>query len=183
MKFLKMRSKEVKELQPEAQENAASDENIQAPVQAGDDKYGPPSKLPEIKRALPRPAPRVASSSGSPPLFIKVDKYREIVKGIRELRSYILNLKDTLDVLSDMQREVGNGVQIAHKSLDELNSLVSDLDSFFMKPQTVSGSRIQEYDADDIEDEADTHANEIRSSMKDVYGQLEKLRAQLRSIQ
>jgi len=181
MKFLKMRSKEVKELQPETQD-IASDENIQAPIQAGDDKYGPPSKLPEIKRALPRPAPRVASS-GSPPLFIKVDKYREIVKGIRELRSYILNLKDTLDVLSDMQREVGNGVQIAHKSLDELNSLVSDLDSFFMKPQAMSGGRVQEYDADDIEEEADTHANEIRSSMKDVYGQLEKLRSQLRSIQ
>jgi hypothetical protein len=184
MKFLKIRSKDIKELQPETSEKPEDNEDSEIENEEGGEKYGPPSKLPEIKKAVPRPAPRFAPSSSaqSPPLFIKVDKYRDIVKGIRELRSYILNLRDTLDVLNDMQREVTNGIQIAHKSLDELNTIVSNLDSFFMKPQSSMGGKIQEYTQEDIEDDEE-EPTEMRSSMKDVYGQLEKLRAQLRAIQ
>ncbi len=172
MKFLKSRSNEIKELQPddEAKENAGGQN------EEGEESFQPPVKLPEIKKSRSLPPPRPVTSQ-SPPLFIKVDKYRDIVRSIRELRSYILNLRDALDVLKDMQKEIANGIEIAHKTLDELNSLTSNLDSFFMKPQAME--RPEGYEEFDEEEER----GESQSQMKDVYGQLEKLRAQLRAIQ
>jgi len=172
MKFLKSRSKEIKELQPEeeAKEPEARD-------QEGEESFEPPVKLPEIKRSRPLPPPRQAPST-SPPLFIKVDKYRDIIRNIRELRSYILNLRDALDVLKDMQREIANGIEIAQKTLDELSSITSSLDSFFMKPQTAG--RPEGYEEEEFEEEEGR--GEVQEHMKDVYGQLEKLRAQLRAI-
>jgi hypothetical protein len=169
MKLFKSKAKEIKELQPEENE-------VPAPEgREADENFAPPAKLPEIKRPLPKPLSRPAPSQ-SPPLFIKVDKYRDVVRNIRELRSYILNLRDALDVLKDMQREIANGIEIAQKTLDELNSITSSLDSFFMKPQTME--RPEEYgEREDLEE-----SDEVDTSMRDVYGQLEKLRAQLRAI-
>jgi len=174
MKLFKSKAKEIKELQPEEEKEADSEQ------QPAEENYSPPVKLPEIKRApAPRaPVSRPVPSAQSPPLFIKVDKYRAIVKNIRDLRSYILNLRDALDVLRDMQREVANGVEIAQKTLDELNEITSSLDAFFMKPQAME--RPEDYEEEDLEPEEEK--GEVEDHMKNVYGQLEKLRAQLRAI-
>ncbi|MCK5022980.1 MAG: hypothetical protein KAS04_02300, partial [Candidatus Aenigmarchaeota archaeon] len=104
MKLFGNKSKDIKEFQPENKEEKKTVNTSQAP----------PMKLPEIKKPLPTPPqPRPmmrAPSSNSPPLFIKVDKYRDIVKDIRDLKSHILNMRDALDVLGDMQKEVTNGI-------------------------------------------------------------------------
>lgn len=173
MKFLKSRSKEIKELQPE--EPGQHEEAGNLPEEG--ERYQPPLKLPEIKKAPLKPLPRMPAQS--PPIFIKVEKYREIIKGIRDLRSYILNLRDTLDVLVDMQRELANGIEIAQKTLDELSTILSTLDSFFMKPQGVE-SKLADYE--EREDLEERDSDEIQGSMSDVYGHLEKLRAQLKAI-
>jgi hypothetical protein len=175
MKLLKSRSKEIKELQPEEPLQSKKAESL--PGEGEDVEKYQPVKLPEIRKSSPKPLPRLPAQS--PPIFIKVEKYREIVKGIRDLRSYILNLRDTLDILVDMQRELANGIEIAQKTLDELSTTLSSLDSFFMKPQGAE-SRLMNYgEREDIE-ENDT--DEIQSSMNDVYGHLEKLRSQLKAI-
>jgi hypothetical protein len=174
MKFLKSRSKEIKELQPEESARPDDAADLQA---AGRENYQPPARLPELKKIPLKPLPRLASQS--PPIFIKVEKYREIIKGIRDLRSYILNLRDTLDVLVDMQRELANGIEIAQKTLDELSTILANLDSFFIKPQGTK-DKMDEYGEQDEQEE--NEPGEIQSSMNDVYGHLEKLRAQLKSI-
>ena len=182
MKLFKSKSGEIKELQPE---NTVEEKPEQ--------KYGPPDKLPEIKRTpqtppatsapnrIPRSAaPRISpESSKSPPLFIKVDKYRSIIKNIRDLKSHLLNLGDALDVLEDMQKELANGVQVANKTLDEVNSLISSLDSFFLKPKSMQSDMEEETlpqpGMGQIQSQSDSYT-------RDMQGQVEKLRAQLRAI-
>ena len=177
MKFLKSRSKEIKELQPEEPEQAEKAGSALGQEGESEEKYQPSVKLPEIKRAPVKPVPRLPAQS--PPIFIKVEKYKDIIKGIRDLRSYILNLRDTLDVLVDMQRELANGIEIAHKTLDELSTILSNLDSFFMKPQGAEG-RLGDFE--EREDLEERDIDEVHTSMSDVYGHLEKLRAQLKAI-
>lgn len=171
------KSNEIKELQPEK-------------AKPKDDKrFAPPSRLPEIKKPLPPPPspprsvrppmpPRPSMPSQSPPLFIKVDKYRQIIKNIRDLKSHILNLRDALDVLEDMQREVANGVQIAHKTLDELNVILSNLDSVFLRPQGIDHHMEEE----DLPEPGRPPA-QVDNYMSNVQTQLEKLRAQLKAIE
>jgi hypothetical protein len=176
MKFLKSRSKEIKELQPE--EPGEQEKAVGVPEQPdAEGRYQAPARLPEIRKLSPKPLPRMPAQS--PPIFIKVEKYREIVGGMRDLRSYILNLRDTLDVLVDMQKELANGIEIAHKTLDELSTILSNLDALFIKPQGME-SRLD--DNDDIGDMEGRGTEELRASMSNVYGHLEKLRAQLKAI-
>ncbi len=178
MKFLKSRSKEIKELQPEPEQPQAGKPEAEPGQGSPEEGYQPPAKLPEIKKTL-KPVPR-AMPAQSPPIFIKVEKYREIIKGMRDLRSYILNLRDTLDVLVDMQRELANGIEIAQKTLDELGTILSGLDSLFIKPAGMEG-RQGEYGGKEDWDNDDGSSG-VQTSMQDVYGHLEKLRAQLKAI-
>lgn len=137
------------------------------------------ARLPPLKFSPPEGAPK-----GSPPLFIKIDKYREVLRNIRNLRSYILNLRDALDVLEDMQKELANGVHIAQRTVDELNVILSSLDSFFLKPQAIEHHERDE----EMEEAYKPHhpeapaPREVEGYVKDVYGELEKLRSQLKSI-
>jgi len=140
-----------------------------------------PSKLrlPPLKIPPPKRVP-----SGSPPLFIKVDKYREVLRNIRNLRSYILNLRDALDVLEDMQKELANGVHVAQRTVDELNIILSSLDSFFLKPHVVEHEEREE-EMEEVYKPRHPEApapKEVEGYVRNVYGELEKLRNQLKSI-
>jgi len=187
----KGKSKEIKELQPENQ------------TKTDESKFAPPDTLPEIKKPMPPPpappsppAPRETAAVAppapvappmhshaptemtSPPLFIKVDKYRDIIKNIRDLKSHILNIRDALDVLDDMQKEINNGIEIAHKTLDELNIIISNLDSFFLRPQGIE----PHMEEDELEP-GRMAPGEVQNYMTDVHTQLQRLRAQLKAIE
>ena len=172
MKILGNKSKEIKELQPEKKP---------------EEKYAPPGthpaapvKLPEIKKTPtppPPPPPSRQPSSKSPPLFIKVDKYRNIIKNIRDLKSHVLNLRDAIDVLEEMHKETMNGIEIAHKALDELNMIIANLDSFFLRPHG-----IEHHMEEEMPEPGRMSSGEVEGYVRDVSTQLEKLRAQLRAI-
>jgi hypothetical protein len=170
MKLFKSKSKEIKELQPEKK---------------AEEKYAPPGapvKLPEIKKTPPPPPlpPSTSKppSSKSPPLFIKVDKYRNIIKNIRDLKSHLLNLRDAIDVLEEMHKETMNGIEIAHKAIDELNTIIANLDSFFLRPHG-----IEHHMEEEMPEPGRMSSGEVEGYVRDVSTQLEKLRAQLRAIE
>ena len=136
----------------------------------------PPLKAPSSPERLPE---------GSPPLFIKVDKYREVLRNMRNLRSYILNLRDALDVLEDIQKELSNGVHVAQKTVDELNIILSSLDSFFLKPHVMEQEEREEETEEEEYRPRHPEApapREVEGYVRNVYGELEKLRNQLKSI-
>ncbi|MEE9323414.1 MAG: hypothetical protein V3U72_02610 [Candidatus Aenigmarchaeota archaeon] len=168
MKLFNDKSKEISELQPE--KSLEEEKNTEPAV-----------KLPEIKKLPPPPPPHraaIPSPSHSPPVFIKVNRYKDIVKSIRDLKSYLLNLRDALDTIEDIHKEVTNGIEVAHKTLDELNLIISNFDSLFMRPQGIE-SHMEEEEAARPER---MNSGEVEGHMKDVYSQLEKLRTQLKTI-
>jgi hypothetical protein len=165
MRFFKGKSQEIKEFAPESEKESPP---IRNPPGSSEE---PPVKLPEIKRVPKQPV-----TERSPPLFIKVDKYSDVIKNIKELRSNILNLRDALDVLADVQKEISTGIEIAHKNLDKLNIIISNLDSFFLRPHRVEDIR------DEVIHPTEGESAEVEDYAKDVYSQLEKLRSQLKSM-
>lgn len=110
----------------------------------------------------------IEDSAGSPPVFIKVDKYADIVKNLHKLKSYSLSLRDALDALSDIEKEITTGISIAHRALDDFNTIISVLDSKIVRAD--STSRI---DVDSPED--------VDNYVKNIYEQMEKIKADLRS--
>jgi Mg2+ and Co2+ transporter CorA len=165
MRIFKSRSQNIKEFAPETEKELSPLSNPPGLYEQ------PPVKLPEIKRVPKQPV-----TERSPPLFIKVDKYRDVINNIKELRSHVLNLRDALDVLADVQKEIATGIEIAHKNLDHLNVILSNLDSFFLRPHRAGDinekiTRPEEQGPAEIDDYA-----------RDVYSQIEKLRSQLKSM-
>lgn len=106
-----------------------------------------------------------------PPVFIKIEKYGEVVKNVQRLKSFALGLRDALDALSDIEKELNTGLTLANRALDNFNTAISVLDTKFLR---VAGTNVVDKD-EKVPDELDTY-------VKDVYDQMSKLKHELKSI-
>jgi len=123
----------------------------------------------EPKKGFPEPEEEhFPDTSVSPPLFIKVDKYTELVKDIQKLKSLSLALRDSLDALSDIEKQLVSGISLAHKTLDEFNQLLSNLDSKLLRIHSLEETPID--------------TKEIDKYIKNVYDQIEKIKQELKMI-
>ena len=104
----------------------------------------------------------------SPPLFIKIDKYRELVQSIKDLRSNALSLRDALDALTDIEKELRNGISITQNSLDRFNSIISTLDSRLLKVGA--------------EEEIVEVPREMDNYVRELYDHVERIKHDLKTI-
>src|SRR4030043_712558 len=139
---------------------------------------GPPAPLMPPAPAPPRRPASLApstmphsfsleeSSEGPyPPLFIKIDKYKEIIQNLQRLKSYSLSLRDAMDALNDIEKELRTGIEITQKALDDFNSIIAMLDTKLIR---LSGG-----DEGQIEGEVPEHMDDY---IKGVYDQISKIR-------
>ncbi len=114
----------------------------------------------------------------APPLFIKVDKYRQVLEHIEKLRSFALSLRDALDALTEMEREIQGGLSICHKGLDNLNGTLSILHS------TLSRSHVEESHIKSVTAPIRVETpREIEDYVKGMYAQMEKIKRDLEAIE
>jgi len=113
----------------------------------------------------------------APPLFIKVDRYREVLEHIERLRSFALSLRDALDAMTDMEREVQAGLAICHKALDSLNGTLSTLHS------NLSSSHVDESHIRSVTEPIRVETpKEIEEYVKGMYQQMERIKRDLEAI-
>ena len=134
----------------------------------------PRAKAPASKPApAPAPIPTEAVEAlplpTSPPLFVKVDKYQNIVNNIQKLKSYSLGLRDALDALSDIEKELQNGVSVLNRALDNFNNIIALLDTKLLRVQGIEKTTVE------IPREMDEY-------VKGVHEQVEKIRDELSSV-
>jgi hypothetical protein len=127
-----------------------------------------PARAPEPERVT---RPEHAIPPQAPPLFIKVDKYREVVDNIQKLKSFALSLRDALDALADIEKELTTGITIAHKALDDFNTIISTLDSKLTRIGDMGGGRSQE-----------SSPREIDGYVRNIYDQMNKIKTELRAV-
>jgi hypothetical protein len=108
----------------------------------------------------------------SPPLFIKIDKYKDIVQNLQRLKSYALGLRDALDALNDIEKELRTGIQLTQKALDDFNAIIAMLDAKVIR---LAGGDEGGYEETEIPQHMDEY-------IKGVYDQISKIRDELRVI-
>jgi hypothetical protein len=129
-----------------------------------------PFRLPQTGgKAAMEEATEAVGIHGSPPVFIKIDKYTDIVKNLQRLKSYAMNLRDALDALADIEKELTTGISISHKALDDFNTTIAILDSKLLR-----ASAIKDFDAE--------NAGDMDKYIKGIYDQMEKIKSELKSI-
>jgi len=125
-----------------------------------------PLKLPETGG---KPRGEARDIHGSPPVFIKIDKYTDIVKNLQKLKSYSLSLRDAMDALSDIEKEMTTGISIANKALDDFNTIIAILDSKLLR-----ASAIEDFDID--------APGDVDKYVKGIYEQMEKIKTELKEM-
>ena len=128
----------------------------------------------QIKSAIDRkPAFMMNSPQGvSPPVFVKVDKYKELLEDIQKLRSYSLGLRDALDAMNEIEKEFKAAMSLTNKVLDKVNMIISSLDMKLLRKTGVSHGD-------------EPHAKppeEVENYLRGIYDQVEKLKGELQSI-
>jgi len=128
----------------------------------------------EIKKAVQfDPILNIMDRRGpSPPVFVKVDRFRELLDDVGKMRSYSLGLRDALDAMSELEKEFKTAMTITNKVLDKLNIIISSIDMKLLKKP---GEPQQE--------EGPVRApEEIEAYVKGIYEQIERLKGELQSL-
>jgi hypothetical protein len=141
-----------------------------------EDDFEPIAPLPPAPRISPAPAKmppapvQKAQKAAAPPLFIKIDKYRDVLKTVQELKSFSVGLRDAMDALAEVEHELKVGMEIANKALDRFNTLLSLLDSKLIRIEGIEEADVQT-------------PKEIDDYVKGLYDQIERIKHELRTIQ
>jgi hypothetical protein len=132
-------------------------------------------EMPEMGQKMQKPVAKKAEMpKTSPPLFIKVTKYRDILQHINNLKSYILGLRDTMDALREIQSELNKAIGLSNRTLDHINSMVGAIDS----RMTAIGEPEEMLD---MPGQAGPPAD-IEAYIKDLYNHMEKIKSELKTI-
>ena len=129
----------------------------------------------EIKRAIQQiphldsPKSRLAPS---PPVFVKVERYRELLEDLQQLRSYSLGLRDALDAMSELEKEFKTAMGLTHKVLDKLNIIISSIDMKLLRRQ----------DSEAGGESSIRPPPEIEEYVKSIYEQIDRLKTELHSL-
>jgi hypothetical protein len=143
-----------------------------APEKTDSHEQDAPREQPRSQQPQQRPQAAGGQMEQIPPLFIKIDKYGEVVKNIQRLKSFALGLRDAIDALSDIEKELSTGLSIANRALDNFNTTISLLDAKLLR---VAGTNLTDAEVD-VPDELDSY-------VKNIYDQMNKLKHELKSIE
>ena len=102
-------------------------------------------------------------------MFIKIDKYRDVVDSLHKLKSYSLSLRDALDALADIQKELQHGISLTQRALDKFNTTISAIDAKI--------TRATPREVDHVPAEG-----EMSNYVKDLHKQMERIKKDLGSI-
>jgi len=129
----------------------------------------------------PKPMPTpVLSSAGSPPLFVKIDKYTDIQTHLQELRTHSGNMKRTLDRLTESQKKLQLGLSMSYNTLDRINQTLQFLDSKFSgRVIKTPASRDPYQPVTSMHSASD---EELESYLKDINKQVTKIKSELDDV-
>ncbi len=122
------------------------------------------------KKVLRSKNPETEVKSKTPPLFVKLEKYNEIIANIKTLKSYVLALRDALDALNDMEKELKRGFEVIQRAVDKINMVVANLDEKLLKLEGIERKISVE------------PSKEIENYIKSLYEETEKIKEELKSL-
>ncbi len=130
----------------------------------------PPPPKREAERQI-RLQPRSQAMRQSPPLFIKLEKYSDVVRNVQELQAYAAEMRRTVDMLVETEQRLHRGIEGAYNALEGLNDRLSTL------TKRLAGEQQEGQKPMNVQ-----KASELTGYVKDVHGELDKIMSDLENI-
>ncbi|MEM5797968.1 MAG: hypothetical protein QW703_00235 [Candidatus Aenigmatarchaeota archaeon] len=123
-----------------------------------------PVLTPAVKE-MPKPAePEIKGPA--PPVFIKIDKYSDVVRNLNRLREGMINLRDALHMLSNAEKELQANIENVYRLLDKVADSLGFLDDVLLRAFK----------------EKPAGREDLEGYVKELYNQIEKIKSQLRTV-
>lgn len=135
----------------------------------------------EIKDAVEEPTPNykeydeeplMEKSVGSAPLFVKIDKYKDVITEIQEMKMFISNIKQVFGVLHETEGIRSDALKVMRASIQRLEKNVLEIDSDLVRPKGISMEDMQ----------GSEEIGHIENSLTDLQKQLSDLKRELQGM-
>lgn len=114
------------------------------------------------------------STSGDfAPLFVKVDKYREILRDIHELKLYNSGLKQLLDLIHDLETLRTDAYKVVRATSQRMEKTLVEVDSELLRPRGAIMSEISR---------EDTEVRHVEGALSELQKQLADLKRELQAF-
>jgi hypothetical protein len=105
------------------------------------------------------------------PLFVKIDRYREILNSMNSIKNTLTMIKNTFSVMSELDKLRAENSRVIQEAIDKVDKKILTLDSEFLRP---SGF---------IEDAPELHdIHGLQSTIMDLRSQIDQMKSELREL-
>ncbi|MFH0832512.1 MAG: hypothetical protein V1900_02210 [Candidatus Aenigmatarchaeota archaeon] len=115
-----------------------------------------------------RERPREESAA---PLFVKVEKYREILNDIQEMKVFVSGLKQLFNIIHELETVRSDALNILRTTTQRLEKSIIEIDSALLRPRGL-----------EIEPHGEAEVSHIEDSLQDLQRQLSLLRKDLQGL-
>jgi DNA-binding transcriptional MerR regulator len=128
---------------------------------------------PKIEPAQPevKPKPKEPEKPMFAPLFVKIDRYRQILNSLSYLKNTMVMLKNSFYTLSELKRLEEDNLKMIQDTIEKINEKLLSLDSEFLRP-----SEFRE-EIGEIRS-----AEDLSGVLADLKSQVEQLKSELQSL-
>ncbi|MFB6076133.1 MAG: hypothetical protein ABEK17_03225 [Candidatus Aenigmatarchaeota archaeon] len=166
-----MRRPEKVQISPQNTQRPKSPRNLQTSGRSQLGQRIPESGELENERIPERSKPDFKAPA-SAPLFIKIDRYKEVLEQLGEIRKTLKSLKKLLNLLVNIDDLKGNTMSTFKDAIGDVTDSLISLDEQFIRPEG----------ADEIIPEEETKS-EVEDYMTDLRSELSELRRELDKIE
>ncbi|MCS7094126.1 MAG: hypothetical protein RMJ18_03015 [Candidatus Aenigmarchaeota archaeon] len=79
-------------------------------------------------------APKKVEEEVSVPLFVKLEKYKNIVSALMQIKTYLITLKNSLVALEHIEKARSETLSMLSKNLDKIGEKINELERDLVKP-------------------------------------------------
>ncbi len=136
----------------------------------------PMPSMDQIKERVPddlkmvEPIPEKAKFA---PLFVKVEKYRDILESINRMKMVIVNLHSIIEVQNNITVLKSQVDKELHKEVAQLNEIIQNLDTQLVRPKAVEPYIMPK----------PSETAKMQGYVSDLEGELTKLQDQIKKIE
>jgi len=128
----------------------------------------------------------VESIPESAPLFVKLDRYRNVLNTISDLRNTVSKVRNAFELFSEMERVKAENLRVIEAVMQKVESRIVDLDAEFMKPVQdlgIRGKGAGESDSESWSEPARQPADDsLHQMIQELHGQIGKLKKDLNQM-
>ncbi len=106
----------------------------------------------------------------TPPVFIKLDRYEEIINNINNIRTSLSNLHEIMKVFEEIENTRSDVIESIRATVDKIDAGISYLDSILVKPSGL-GIKPEKLTSDEL----DKSLEKLKKEIEDIKNAVSSL--------